>query len=155
MTDQTTHHPMQAKPAVDIDALLAAGGLDDVLQETRTTLVDDEAKVAAIRALQREDRELAAKIKADGIRREAIRKLIKGFIRQGDDNLVVNETFPAGPEPAVLEVRTRVVAKMSYPEPTVSVNTAYIKEHYPYPAHREFYTVRESTPRLLVQEIAD
>lgn len=141
-----------AKPEIDIDALLKEAGLDGVLAESHTTLVDEPTQVATITALQVEDRKLAAEIKAATARREAIKKLIKQFFKPGDDALIVVEP-PA--EGYGAEQEPRVVAKMSYPEPTVSVNVEYVKEHYPYPKHREFYNVKESTPRLLVQPLPE
>lgn len=143
------------KPVIDIDALLLEAGLDGVLAEVHTTLVDDEAKVAAIKALQVEDRRLAAEIKGATARREAIKKIIKGFFKPGDEALIVVEKRVEHGEPDVDDVveTPRLVAKMSYPEPTVTVNTEYVKATFPYPDHMEFYNVRESTPRLLVQDL--
>jgi hypothetical protein len=150
-------HPLDVKtspprPAIDIDALLLEAGLDGVLAESHVTLVDDEAQVATINALQVEDRKLAAEIKSAEARRKAISGLIKGFFKPGDEALIVSEP-PADGYGA--EHAPRVVAKMSYPEPTVTVNVEYVKTTFPYPDHLEFYNVKESTPRLLVQPLPE
>lgn len=129
---------------IDIEQLLAEADLDAVLAQAHVTVVDENSpKGKMLVALQAEERKLAAEIKAAEERRKAIRELIKQSINPGDDNLILM------PEDEFEQ--PRVLAKMSYPEPTTRVNTAYIKEHYPFIEHPEFWVRTESTPRLLVQ----
>lgn len=127
---------------VDIEKLLAEFDLDAVLQRTKTTVIDESSpKGLALTALCAEERKLAAEIKAAEDRRKAIRELIKADIHTGDDNLVLMSD----------DGEPRVLAKMSYPEPTTRVNTEYIKREFPFVEHPEFWVRTESTPRLLVQ----
>lgn len=128
------------KTSIDIDDLLAEFDLDTVLAKAHVTLVDEPPKVAALLALQAEERKLAAEAKQIDDRRKAIRELIKNSVKPGDDNLVVMKDD----EPIV-------VAKMSYPEPTTRVNTEYVKVNFPFVDYPEMWVRSESTPRLLVQ----
>jgi hypothetical protein len=133
-----------APPKVDIEKLLAEADLDSVLTQVHVTVVDPGPQANALLALCAEDRKLAAETKALASRREVIRDLIKQAIKPGDDNLIVMEGDGEEQHP-------RVLAKMSYPEPTTRVNTAYIKENFPAIDYPEMWTRTESTPRLLVQ----
>ena len=133
--------------AFDLEQLLRDLALETVLDNPRVTIIEDETEVTALIELQREDRRLAAAEAAIKKRREGIRALIRESVVPGDEALVV----VTGPE----RDTPRTVAKVVYPEPTVRVNVEYVKTTYPFPEHREFYIVTESTPRLLVQEAED
>jgi len=128
-----------------VDALLAEHGLDEAVIEERNTIIDaktDAPLVAALRALRAEDIRLQKVEKETKARRDAIRKLVKERFVAGDTQLVIVE----GNESTVL-------AKMVYPEPTVSVNTEYVKANFTPLDNPEMFKRTESTPRMtMVQD---